>query len=129
MRRFTQLLWLVMLICGLRVTALMAEEAASTTQLSISSISIQGTNLNLIALVPPGLDRVALEISGKLGGDWGVAAVADAPAGAPQLTFTIPKPADPMAFFRLNGKRLKGERRKHSIVCSFVLPLAVVTSL
>jgi len=77
----------------------------SATELDISSISVESTNLSLVASIPPGLDQVALEISASLDGEWEEAGPVDVPTGTKQLTFTLPKPATPTAFFRLKAKR------------------------
>jgi hypothetical protein len=74
------------------------------TDLTISSISVVGTNLSIVATIPPGLDQVALEICASLNGDWQEAGPVTIPNGG-QLTFTLPKPATPMAFFRLKARR------------------------
>jgi hypothetical protein len=100
---------IVILLGMLSVTPLLAQDlnasaAMPATQLTIESISVVGTNLSIVAAIPPGLDQVALEISAALNGDWQEAGPVNLPQGG-QLTFTIPKPATPMAFFRLKAKR------------------------
>jgi hypothetical protein len=102
------LLWLVILLGALSVKFVLAGEptpsASSPTDLAIASISVDGTNLSIVALIPPALDRVAVEISASLDGDWQETGLVNQPENG-QLTFMLPKPTAPMAFFRLKGKR------------------------
>jgi hypothetical protein len=108
MRQAIRVISLVFLTSALTVSPLLAQDAStsapSVTDFTISSISIVGTNLSVVAFVPPGLDQVALEISPSLNGNWQETGPMNLPEGG-QLTFTLPKPATPMAFFRLKAKR------------------------
>lgn len=109
MRQALQLiLILLILFTALRVATVLAEDtnASSTlpaTQLAIESISVVGTNLSIVATIPPGFEHVALEVSASLNGDWQEASPVNFPEG--RLTFAVPKPVTPMAFFRLKAKR------------------------
>ena len=85
-----------------------ASATLSVTQLTIESISVVGTNLSIVAAIPPGLDQVALQVFTTLNGEWADGGPVDVPAGTRQLTFEFPKPSTPMAFFRLKGKRHLG---------------------
>lgn len=102
------LLSLVILLCALTVEPVLAGEPTasglSPTDLAIASISVEGTNLSIVAVIPPGLDQVGVQISASLNGDWQEAGMVNQPE-AGKLTFTLAKPAAPMAFFRLKGKR------------------------
>jgi len=108
MRHAIRVVSLVILTCALTAAPLLAQDASTftalpPTQLSISSISVQGTNLSIVAAIPPGLDQVALEVSPSPNGDWHEAALVNVATGTRQLTFEIPKPSTPMAFFRLKA--------------------------
>jgi hypothetical protein len=99
----------VVLLCAVSVEAVLAagptpSTSSPPTDLAIASISVEGTNLSVVALVPTGLEQVALEISPSLNNDWQETALVNLPKGG-QLTFTLPKPAAPMAFFRLKARR------------------------
>src|SRR5690242_18096446 len=104
------LLSLVILLCALGVESVLAGEPTPSaspppTELAITSISVDGTNLSIVAAIPAGLDQVALEISASLNGDWQEAGPVEVPKGTKHLTIELPKPATPMAFFRLKAKR------------------------
>jgi hypothetical protein len=75
----------------------------SITQFAISSISVDGTNLVLKAIIPPALQGVILETLPAPGGSWEEAGILDVQAGVGEVTFTIPKPSAPTAFFRLKA--------------------------
>jgi hypothetical protein len=70
--------------------------------LALTHIAVQGTNLTLVAAVPPGLRHVTLETRPTLVAPWETAGMLDVPAGGGEVTFTIQKPGD-MQFFRLNA--------------------------
>jgi hypothetical protein len=106
MRQAIRVVLLMIVTCALTAAPLLAQDASASlppTQLRISSISVQDTNLSIVATIPPGLAQVALEVSASLTGDWQQAGTVDVSAGAKQLTFEVPKPSTPMAFFRLKA--------------------------
>jgi len=70
--------------------------------LAISSITAQGTNILLIANVPPGFSQVALETRSTLNSPWSDAGIMDVSANGGSITYTLTKPGA-MAFFRLRG--------------------------
>jgi hypothetical protein len=72
------------------------------TQLVLTSIAAQGTNLILNAAVPADLGQVTLEVRPSLDAPWKAAEALDVPAGGGEVTFTIPKPGD-VLFFRLHA--------------------------
>ena len=75
----------------------------STGQFGIGSISVQGTNLVLSAGVPAGLKQVTLEMCPALDAAWEERGILDVQAGVGEVTFTIPKPTNAVALFRLKG--------------------------
>src|SRR4051794_12203008 len=77
--------------------------ATSTDQFLITSISVEGTNLVLSVLIPPGLGRVALESRVAPDGAWERIGFLDLQPGTNSGVFTIPKPSTAIAFFRLNA--------------------------
>jgi len=81
-------------------------ELPANTPLAITSLSVDGTNLILRATIPPGVERVTLEMCPTPGGQWDEAGTLDISAGGNEIAFTIPKPVGPMEFFRLNAKPL-----------------------
>jgi|ERR1051326_140880 hypothetical protein len=98
---------LLPIIFALALNALLAQDTTvsipPTNQLAISSISVEGTNLALVATIPPGLDQAILEISPTLNAGWEEVGSLSVPTNAAQVTFTIPKPSPPTAFFRLKA--------------------------
>src|SRR4051812_30156700 len=86
---------------------LSAEEAsvsATSDQFAITSISVAGTNLVLNAVIPAGIEQVTLEICLSLNGAWQQQGQLNVQTGVNDLAFSIPKPTNAMAFFRLKGK-------------------------
>ena len=79
-----------------------ARDVVVNNQLALTSIAVQGTNLTLVAVVPPGLGHVTLEMRPTLIAPWQATEALEVPAGGGELTFTIQKPGD-MQFFRLNA--------------------------
>jgi len=79
-----------------------ARDVVVNNQLALASIAVQGTNLTLVAVVPPGLGHVTLEMRPTLIAPWQATEPLEVPAGGGELTFTIQKPGD-MQFFRLNA--------------------------
>ena len=51
------------------------------SQLALTSFALQGTNLTILAVVPPGLGQVTLEIRPTLIAPWEAVGVAESPAG------------------------------------------------
>ena len=72
------------------------------SQLALTSIAVQGTNLTLVAVVPAGLGEVTLEMRPTLTAPWQAAGAQDVPVGGGEVTFTMQKPGD-MQFFRLTA--------------------------
>jgi len=81
-------------------------ELPVNTPLAITSLSVEGTNLILRATIPPGMGRVMLETCPTLGGEWAEAGAFGTSVGENEIAFTIPKPAGPTEFFRLNATPL-----------------------
>ena len=79
-----------------------ARDVVVNNQIALASIAVQGTNLTLVAVVPPGLGHVTLEMRPTLIAPWQATEALEVPAGGGELTFTIQKPGD-MQFFRLNA--------------------------
>jgi hypothetical protein len=79
-----------------------AQDRVINNQLALASISVQGTNLALVAVVPPGLGQVTLEMRSALIAPWKAAGVVDVPAAGGEVTVMIQKPGD-MQFFRLRA--------------------------
>ena len=90
------------LLLGLVSFFAVARDAVVNNQLALTAIAVQGTNLTLVAIVPPGLGQVTLETRPTLVAPWEAAGVLDVPTGGGEVTFTIQKPGD-MQFFRLNA--------------------------
>ncbi|EEF58233.1 hypothetical protein [Pedosphaera parvula] len=80
----------------------MAAEVPRNTQLVITSIRSEGTNVILAASVPPGLGQVILEMRPSLETQWEEKAILEVPSGGGDVAFTLPKP-DGMQFFRLKS--------------------------
>ena len=79
-----------------------ARDVVVNNQLVLTSIAVQGTKLNLVAVVPPGLGQVTLEMRPTMTAPWEAAGVLDVAAGAGEVTFTMQKPGE-MQFFRLRA--------------------------
>jgi hypothetical protein len=75
------------------------------TSFDITDIAIEGTNLVLDAVVPPGMEQVTLQMRAALDLDWQAAATVNVPTGSDEVVFTIPTPSTPSAFFRLKGEQ------------------------
>jgi hypothetical protein len=70
-------------------------------QPTITSLSIEGTNLVFNAIIPPAASQAILEMRPILSAAWQDAAVLDVPAGGGSLEFIIPKTTVEAAFFPL----------------------------
>jgi hypothetical protein len=79
-----------------------ARDVVVNNQLVLTSIAVQGTKLNLVAVVPPGLGQVMLEMRPTMTAPWEAAGVLDVAAGGGEVTFTMQKPGE-MQFFRKVG--------------------------
>jgi hypothetical protein len=79
------------------------EAAVGAIPFAITAISVEDTNLVLNAVVPAGVDQVALESRVALAGRWTEAAILAVPAAGGEVIFTIPKPSARTAFFRLRA--------------------------
>ena len=79
-----------------------ARDMVVNNQLVLTSIAVQRTNLNLVAVVPPGLGQVTLEMRPTMTAPWEAAGVLDVAAGGGEVTFTMQKPGE-MRFFRLRA--------------------------
>jgi hypothetical protein len=98
--------WVIILAALLRLAGGMnASAAVPTSQFSITSMSVLGTNLVLNATFPPGLTSIVLETQSELNGAWEDVAQSNVQTGATEIVFTIPKPPAPTAFFRLRGEQ------------------------
>src|SRR5262245_54764261 len=92
-----------LLIAGLFLLSLSARSETPGTQLLITSIALQGTNLNFHATVPTGTSQLEFDIRPTLGYHWQPALSIPIPKGATEITFTLPKPEGTLAFFRLKS--------------------------
>lgn len=70
--------------------------------LAFKSISVEGTNLVLRAVIPAGLEKVTLETRPDLDSKWEAAGMLEVTNAGDEVEFTIPKP-DGMQFMRLNA--------------------------
>jgi hypothetical protein len=75
--------------------------------LAISSISSAGSNLVLNAVVPAEIDQVTVEMCPALGEPWEELARMNIQAGMGEVAFTVAKPNNSLALFRLTGRRLQ----------------------
>ena len=91
-----------LLLLSLMPFLAVARDVVVNNQLALTSIAVQGTNLTLVAVVPPGLGHVTLEMRPALIAPWQATEALEVPAGGGELSFTIQKPGD-MQFFRLNA--------------------------
>lgn len=91
-----------LLLLSLMPFLAVARDVVVNNQLALASIAVQGTNLTLVAVVPPGLGHVTLEMRPTLVAPWQATEALEVPAGGGELTFTIQKSGD-MQFFRLNA--------------------------
>jgi hypothetical protein len=91
-----------LLLLSLMPFLAVARDVVVNNQLALTSIAVQGTNLTLVAVVPPGLGHVTLEMRPTLIAPWQATEALEVPAGGGELSFTIQKPGD-MQFFRLNA--------------------------
>lgn len=80
-----------------------ASASAPGSPFAITSILVEGTNLVLNTVIPPGLEQVILETRAALDGSWEGAGLLDVQAGVGEVGFTIPKPLTATAFFRLKA--------------------------
>ena len=80
-----------------------APDLVIATQLTITAIAVQGTNLVFTAVIPSNLNQIVLETHSSFDGTWEEAEQINVGDGANQVVFTIPKPATPTAFFRLKA--------------------------
>lgn len=69
--------------------------------LAFHSISVDGTNLVFTAAIPAGIDNVLLEMRPSSTNTWETVAQLSSQSG--EVSFTIPKPPDSYALFRLNA--------------------------
>jgi hypothetical protein len=95
--------WCGILIFGVAAFLAFAAEVPQSSQLAITSIRSEGTNVVLAAFVPSGLGEVLLEMRSSLEARWEVKGVLDVPAGGGDVAFTLPKPVG-MQFFRLESE-------------------------
>ena len=119
------LLFAAALGLAFRGTALPADlanlsDSALTNQFGITSIVVEGTNLVLNAIIPPGLQQVSLETHPTLDGSWEEAGLLAVEAGAGEAAFTIPRPSAPVVFFRLKAKAVLDKTRLISGEVQFV---------
>lgn len=85
-------------------------------------MAASGTNLELSAIVPPGLTRVNLQMHHGLSAPWQQVAQKPAPAAGGEITFTIPQPATDMAFFRVTAPLQLGKGHTASRQLVIFLP-------
>jgi hypothetical protein len=80
-------------------------EATPAGAFAFSSISVEGSNLVFGAAIPSGFgfEQVILEMRPALTDTWSESAVIQVQRGVANVSFTIPKPSAPMAFFRLKA--------------------------
>src|SRR5690242_10894807 len=92
---------LVLMVSGVVLFAV--EMRLAPEQFSIASISTSGTNLTLIANIPPGMEQVTLEMHATLDTPWDEVGQANVPAGGGAVAIVIPRPAYAACFFRLRA--------------------------
>jgi hypothetical protein len=122
---------LVTLGIVLRTTPLPADDtkAAASTSTNSFAIVVEGTNLVLSAAIPPNLEQVILETHSTLDGSWEEAGLLDLQAGVREVSFRIPKPVTPTAFFRLRAKQSLGRDPLISGELRYVTMLSLGSSL
>jgi hypothetical protein len=94
---------LLVLTVALRLGSSPAAAAEPSAPFAITSISVEGTNLVLVASIPSGVEQVALQTRPTLAGPWQEAKQLTVETGADEEVFTIPEPSTPTAFFRLSA--------------------------
>ena len=89
----------------LAVSAASAEspDASATNRFVITALAPDGTNLTFRAVIPPGLERVTLEMRSTLNSPWEKMTTLTPAKNGGELTITIPMPQSPTELFRLNG--------------------------
>ncbi len=93
----------LMLGIGLLPYAVNAFLAPSTRRWGITSVSVQGTNLLFVAVIPPGVPHLAVQLRPSLKAAWVEGGFLDVPPGTEEISFAVPKPPSAMAFFRLKA--------------------------
>ena len=129
MRR-NHLLYLLVIILTLKVASAHGQDAnvvapPSSGQFTITSITVQGTNLLFNAIIPPGMEQVTLEVCPTLDAAWEEVESQNVSPAASDVVFTIPMPTNTMCFFRLEAFNLSD----NSPVVSDVLPYVTMPSL
>ncbi len=101
-------------------------EPAQNPQFTITSITVQGTNLVFRAAIPPGLERVVLEMRPALDARWEEATLLEVPSGGGETAFSIPRPESGAGFFRLKatGPLANSQAISSELQCVTVGPLA-----
>lgn len=89
--------------CAGPLSADVTDASVSASPFAITSISVEGTNLVLVASIPPGLELVTLQIRTALDGSWGAVGQVAVQSGDGEEVFTIPQPSTSSAFFRLSA--------------------------
>ncbi len=72
-------------------------------QPTITSLSMNGTNLVFIANIPAGFERTILEMRPTVTNVWQEVALLDVSAEGGNVEFTVPRPTAEIAFFRLKA--------------------------
>ncbi len=103
-----------------------ATDAAITDTIAINSISPAGTNLILDTTFSTGWRQATLESQKSVGAPWVAVAQTVIPTNQSGAIFTISKPADATAFFRL---RLDGGDTPESEAVSTALQYVTIDSL
>ena len=86
----------------------------------ITSLTVGDGNLNFTASLPPGLEKIILEMRPALTAPWQPATVIDAPADGGTIAFSIPQPDLASAFFRLNATALAATNTTSSAELQYV---------
>jgi hypothetical protein len=90
------------LLLGLALFRAEPRGLALSSQLALTSIAVQGTNLVLVASIPAGMGPVTLEMRLAPGAPWKPARLLEVSPGGGEVIITLPKPGE-MQFFRLNA--------------------------
>lgn len=103
-------------------------DALAPTSPTIQSISVDGTNLVFLAMIPAGFDKVFLEMKPSLNEPWTEVSQLESESG--DVSFTIPKPSYSQAFFRLNGTSHAGvfERQLISPELKYVIARSLASN-
>jgi hypothetical protein len=93
--------WLLGLLCLLSLLNTSHGAVPLDNQPVITSLTLDGTNLNFVASFPSGVVQASLEFRPTLTDEWQPAAVLSVSTNGGIVEFSIPRPGLPTAFYRL----------------------------